>query len=149
MLTWRVVQSSHLISVCKGRSSTGTDRRWAVTQQILSTLGPHPRRSRSYILNLLPRCIIATLPNPSTSPPEPEAVAWVLTHLDGSLGMLYTSPLHRRKGLGRQVVQEHLARFAEKDSRAFAYVSTENEASEALWRGLGWESWEVGWWIVR
>lgn len=101
------------------------------------------RRTREYVLSLLPHSTVATLPNPTT-PGARTNVAWILTHPDGALGFLYTSPDLRKRGLGRQVVQHRLASVG-ADRRSFAFVATGNEASEALWKSLGWEKWGVGW----
>lgn len=88
-------------------------------------------------------------------------VCWVLTHADGSLGALYTLPEWRRKGLAKLVVAERLRAMAagsdgdtadkarteaSRKLRANLQVEEGNEASEALWTGLGWEpAWCVGW----
>lgn len=92
-----------------------------------------------------------------------DPVCWVLTHADGSLGALYTLPEWRRKGLAKIVVAERLRAMAESNSegsgegdraraeasrrlRANLQVEEHNEASEALWTGLGWEpAWCVAW----
>lgn len=87
-----------------------------------------------------------------------------MTHADGSIGALYTLPEWRRKGLAKIVVAERLRSMAETPSlgrteeekqlraeasrklRANLQVEENNEASEALWKGLGWEpAWSVGW----
>lgn len=93
------------------------------------------------------------------------AAAILLTHSDGSLGALHTQADHRRKGLARWVVLEHLASgrailrpppsadpaltaFAPADdtARAWAVVFKTNEASNALWQRLGWRcAWDLAW----
>jgi GNAT superfamily N-acetyltransferase len=83
----------------------------------------------------------------------------VLTHSDGALGALHTEPEHRRKGLAKWVVQEHLAlgrRLLVSPSSpsagraggelAWTVVFKGNAASEGLWFRLGWKvGWECAW----
>ena len=73
-----------------------------------------------------------------------ETAAWILTHSDLSLGSLYVLPQHRRKGLAKRVVQHRLSQPGA--FRGVVYVETGNEASEELWKSLGWEkAWETVW----
>jgi hypothetical protein len=87
--------------------------------------------------------------------------------MDGSLGALHTDAAHRRKGLARWVVQQHLKTGRgllrnpdrgslknEQDGEvdvgggggAWTVVFRGNEASEGLWINLGWRvGWECAW----
>ncbi|GMK53527.1 hypothetical protein CspeluHIS016_0101130 [Cutaneotrichosporon spelunceum] len=70
-------------------------------------------------------------------------VAWVLTVADGSVGALYTLPSFRRRGLAKAVLAHRLARMgadpqAVPGFQGFCHVEVGNNASEAMWTGLGW-----------
>lgn len=100
-------------------------------------------RPADYITSLLSNSSVATLPSPA-DPSKRGPAAWILTHSDLSLGSLYVTPEHRRKGLAKRVVQHRLAQPGA--FRGVVYVETGNEASEALWKSLGWEKgWETVW----
>ncbi|KAI5480282.1 hypothetical protein MNV49_001241 [Pseudohyphozyma bogoriensis] len=98
------------------------------------------KRTREYIQSRLSTASVATIP---TSPNPNLAVSWALTVPDTSIGTLYTSPHHRKKGLAKLVVQH---RLREAGGRGFCYVKTGNEGSEGLWKSLGWtREWITVW----
>ena len=75
-----------------------------------------------------------------------------MTHAAGDQGALYVQPAHRRRGLARIAVQARLEsqRQRNKNVRGHVWVERGNEASEGLWRAMGWErAWGGQWIYVR
>ncbi|ORY26522.1 hypothetical protein BCR39DRAFT_541117 [Naematelia encephala] len=75
-------------------------------------------------------------------------VAWIMTHTYGDMGALFTLPSHRRKGLAKWLVVERLQAMRQDGRQPIGWVVVKkgNLASEALWRGMGWqEGWECVW----
>ena len=75
-------------------------------------------------------------------------MAWVMTHAAGDQGALHVEPDNRRRGLAKWVVLANLEREREagRDVQGHVWVQRGNEASEALWRAMGWEkAWTVQW----
>lgn len=83
---------------------------------------------------------------------SPQLVCWCLTYSDGALGMLYTMPTHRGRGLARRVVQQLLQKLTSTATPSsssssssggalryapFCFIERSNEASKALFRSLG------------
>ncbi|ORX35009.1 hypothetical protein BD324DRAFT_652730 [Kockovaella imperatae] len=80
-----------------------------------------------------------------------ETVALIMTHAAGDQGALYVHPEHRRRGLAKWIVQANLARERKRSGgqvRGHVWVMRGNEASEALWRSMGWKKYWAGQWIV-
>lgn len=78
-----------------------------------------------------------------------ELVAWVLRYLDGAVGMIWTEEGHRRRGFASTLISAVMADFMnqQRDERdmvdicgrfLFAFVVDENDASQAMFRRLGW-----------
>ena len=68
-----------------------------------------------------------------------ELVAWVLTNLNGSIGMLHTSPQHRNRGLAKKLVTRLLPLWlsAGLGVAPFCYITPTNEASMRVFGSLG------------
>lgn len=80
-------------------------------------------------------------------------VSWVCRYLDSTLGMLFTESDHRKNGYAALVVMAAVSdccqRGAESDigsganmamdGRAVSYIVDSNDASQSLYRKLGWE----------
>jgi len=70
-----------------------------------------------------------------------DLVSWVMIYKYGALGMLYTQPEHRGKGLAKAAVRALLLLLRESptDMRCppFCYIERSNDASRALFTSLG------------
>ena len=69
-------------------------------------------------------------------------VAWVMCYGDKSIGMMYTLPEHRSKGLGKavaaRVVELYRCHFTEGSGDPYCYIVDGNEASLKVYeKGLG------------
>lgn len=69
-----------------------------------------------------------------------------MTHAAGDQGVLYTIPEWRRKGLAKIVTYFRLKESAKSGVRGFVWVFAGNQASNDMWKGLGWEKqWTAQW----
>ena len=76
-----------------------------------------------------------------------QPVCWALQQVYGAIGMVHTEPGHRRKGLARAVVHALCGRIGAKDELAFAYITDDNAASQALFTQLGFVQGDaLDWW---
>jgi GNAT superfamily N-acetyltransferase len=67
-----------------------------------------------------------------------QAVCWALEYPDGSMGMVYTLPEHRRLGLASACVQDLACKLLRGGApEAFCFVTRDNEASRQMLGGLG------------
>lgn len=64
-------------------------------------------------------------------------IAWAITHDDGAIGFLFVDPQYRGKGYGKAIVLSILKELKIQGLKAYAHIESENEASLALFRGLG------------
>jgi len=64
-------------------------------------------------------------------------VSFVLTHADGSVGILHTDPAFRRQGFGRRVLSALVENLLRRGREVFAYVAGGNLASIALMEATG------------
>ena len=85
-----------------------------------------------------------------------EPVCWAGTHMNGTMGMIYTPPRHRRKGYALSLAAFQLDYMLRRDGTAVAHVLFGNKASENLllafgaqrspgtmtWRTLVWPRWK-------
>lgn|GEM_PF-1036805 len=85
-----------------------------------------------------------------------EPVCWAGTHMNGTMGMIYTPPEHRRKGYALSLAAFQLDYMLRRDGTALAHVLFGNRASENLllsfgaqrspgtmtWRTLVWPRWK-------
>jgi ribosomal protein S18 acetylase RimI-like enzyme len=55
----------------------------------------------------------------------------------GNMGMLYTKPEHRRRGLGKLVVDLLARKLLEEGRRVYAYIEDDNPASVTLHEQVG------------
>ena len=74
--------------------------------------------------------------------------SFVLTHTDGSMGVLHTEPEHRRRGLGRRVLSALLCQLLHRGAPIFGYVAVGNAASTALVESLGLRAVHRGAWVT-
>lgn len=66
-----------------------------------------------------------------------EPVAWILTQGSGAMGMAFTQPEHRRKGLARLVATALAREHVRERGYAFCYIVTSNASSHGLFSSLG------------
>jgi GNAT superfamily N-acetyltransferase len=64
-------------------------------------------------------------------------VSFVVTHADGSAGILHTEPGFRRRGLGRRCLSALVAERLDRGGSVFAYVAAGNAASVRLMDATG------------
>jgi hypothetical protein len=70
-----------------------------------------------------------------------EAVCWVLEYPDGSVGMLFTQPEHRRKGLAKICMQDISRKvLAAGGGEVYCYATKPNIASYTMLTSLGFVS---------
>jgi hypothetical protein len=70
-----------------------------------------------------------------------KAVCWVLEYPDGSIGMLFTQPEHRSKGLAKICMQDIVKKLlAAGSDEVFCYVTKGNVASCAVLNSVGFVS---------
>jgi 8-oxo-dGTP diphosphatase len=68
-----------------------------------------------------------------------QPVAWVMTHDDGSVGMLHVLNKYRGRGYARILVQAMSKEVRKKDRPVFAHIEPVNLPSLNLFRSLGFE----------
>jgi len=66
-----------------------------------------------------------------------EKVCWASTHLNGTMGMIYTPPQHRRKGYARSLAAFQIDHMLKTCGVACAHVVSTNVESESMMRSLG------------
>lgn len=77
-------------------------------------------------------------------------VAWVMSHDDGSLGMLHVMNEFRRNGLGRILVNVMSAKLHEEKIPVFAHIEPTNLPSLKLFRSMGFvDKAEVTWMKIK
>jgi GNAT superfamily N-acetyltransferase len=64
-------------------------------------------------------------------------VSFVVTHADGSVGILHTEPAFRRRGFGRRCVSALVGKLLARDALVYGYVAVGNAASVALMEATG------------
>ena len=79
-----------------------------------------------------------------------EPVCWSCTHLNGSMGMIYTPEEHRRKGYARSLAAFQIDHMLRRDGIACCHVIDYNIASMNMVAGLGFKRLEepVVWRVV-
>ena len=75
-------------------------------------------------------------------------VSFVLTHTDGSMGVLHTEPTHRRQGLGRRVVSALVNDLLARGAPVYGFVAVGNTASTTLFESLGLRAVQRGAWLT-
>ena len=68
---------------------------------------------------------------------DEEAIGFIGEHLEGSMGLLYILPKHRRKGYGEALEKAFIARTMKKGFVPFGQVEKDNTASLKLQEKLG------------
>jgi GNAT superfamily N-acetyltransferase len=68
---------------------------------------------------------------------EGRPVSFVVTHADGSVGILHTEPAFRRRGFGRRCVSALVEKLLARDALVYGYVAVGNAASVALMAATG------------
>ena len=77
-------------------------------------------------------------------------VAWIMTHDDGSVGMLHVLDDYRRKGYAKILIQAMAGKVREKNCPVFAHIEPTNSSSLNLFKSLGFEEKaSVNWFKVR
>ena len=66
-------------------------------------------------------------------------VAWIMTHDDGSVGMLHVLDDYRRNGYAKKLVQAMAQKVREKNCPVFAHIEPTNLSSLHLFKSLGFE----------
>ena len=79
---------------------------------------------------------------------EDRLVAFVLTHSDGSMGVLHVMPAQRRRGLGRQVLTALMQELRHRSAPVFGYVAVGNAPSAKLVESLGLRAVQRGAWLT-
>lgn len=64
-------------------------------------------------------------------------VAWIMTHDDGSVGMLHVLDAYRGRGFARKLVTAMSRKVSQKGRPVFAHIEPTNTASLALFGSLG------------
>lgn len=75
-------------------------------------------------------------------------ISWMLTHEDGSMGMLHTLEQWRRRGYGRGVASALAKRIMEEGKRPFCFVLQDNEPSVRLFESLGFQRVTECFWLL-
>ncbi len=75
-------------------------------------------------------------------------IAWMLTHEDGSMGILHTLEGWRRRGYGRGVASALTEKIIEEGKRPFCFVLQDNEPSVRLFESLGFQRVAECFWLV-
>jgi len=70
---------------------------------------------------------------------ESKPVAWVMTHDDGSVGMLHILDTYRRQGLAKKLVEAMSWRVRQSGRPVFAHIEPVNEPSLRLFYSLDFE----------
>jgi hypothetical protein len=73
---------------------------------------------------------------------DSEPVCWSCTHLNGTMGMIYTPEQHRRKGYAKSLAALQIDTRLASDGIACAHVVDHNVASMGMMAGFGAERWE-------
>lgn len=68
-----------------------------------------------------------------------QPVAWVMTHDDGSVGMVHVLDQYRGRGYARLLVQAMAQKVRQKGRPVFAHIEPVNFPSLSLFRSLGFE----------
>jgi len=77
---------------------------------------------------------------PSVSLKENEVLlSYMLVHLNGSIGMLFTRETHRRKGLASSIISCLTEKQIRKGSPVFCYIVNQNHGSKEVFERLGFE----------
>lgn len=79
---------------------------------------------------------------------EGELASYMLTHRNGSIGMLYTVEKFRDRGLGRLVVSSLVEKQFERGRAVYCYIVEGNTPSEQIFTSLGFEKAADVYWIA-
>jgi ribosomal protein S18 acetylase RimI-like enzyme len=75
-------------------------------------------------------------------------VSFVLTHTDGSMGVLHTDPAERGRGLGRLVLSALVRTLLARGAPIFGFVAVGNAPSTSLVTSLGLRPVQRGAWLT-
>lgn len=70
-----------------------------------------------------------------------------MTHDDGSIGVLHVMEEHRKKGIGRMLVDAITDEMHRCGQVPYMHIEPENEASLALAKACGYTADRMIWWI--
>jgi len=76
-----------------------------------------------------------------------ELVGWIMTHDDGSIGILHVLEQYRRKGLAKQMLLAIIQQKLEKKELPFLHIEEDNISSINLAKSCGFVEDEIVWWI--
>ena len=93
--------------------------------QLISEGTPYKASKQEIVPNLL------TKPS-SAIYVDGKPVCWCMLHTTGSLGMLYTLPEYRRKGMALDVMVDLCRKVLAQGCKPFAYIVKGNVASQQL-----------------
>ncbi|XP_052898160.1 uncharacterized protein LOC128304948 [Anopheles moucheti] len=94
----------------------------------------------------LPTRLIQRNPSLGVYDASERLVAWCLIDQTGSLAIFQTVPDHRRKGLGRAIIERFSKQLHERGQLPQAYVVESNVASRSLFLSLGFNAVELWYW---
>ncbi len=76
-------------------------------------------------------------------------VGWILTHEEGTMGVLEVLPSNRRRGIGQALLQAMCRRIRQDGGMPVAHVGRDNPASLGLCRRIGMrEDCRVAWYLL-
>ncbi|XP_050082234.1 uncharacterized protein LOC126569296 [Anopheles aquasalis] len=94
----------------------------------------------------LPTRLIERNPSLGVYDATGQLVAWCLIDQTGSLAIFKTMPDHRRKGLGRKIIERFARQLRDTGKLPQAFVVEDNVASRTLFEGCGFKSVDVWYW---
>tara|TARA_A100001037_G_C15153907_1_gene641991 strand:+ start:335 stop:1102 length:768 start_codon:yes stop_codon:yes gene_type:complete len=66
-------------------------------------------------------------------------ISYMLVHLNGSIGMLFTQEIHRRKGLASSIISRLTEKQIQKGVPVFCYIVNQNHNSRKVFERIGFE----------
>ncbi|XP_035778445.1 uncharacterized protein LOC118459304 [Anopheles albimanus] len=94
----------------------------------------------------LPTRLIERNPSLGVYDSTGQLVAWCLLDQTGSLAIFKTMPKHRRKGLGRMIIDRFARQLRDSGILPQAFVVENNIASRTLFEGCGFQSVDLWYW---
>uniref|UniRef100_A0A1Y9HDK5 Glycine N-acyltransferase-like protein n=1 Tax=Anopheles funestus TaxID=62324 RepID=A0A1Y9HDK5_ANOFN len=126
------LQSEYRFGAVKPEDSVIVEQQWVHNDPIFTNL---------------PTRLIERNPSLAVYDTNDRLVAWCLIDQTGSLALFQTIPEHRRKGLGRAIIERLSNQLHENGQLPQAYVVDSNVASRSLFEKLGFNAVELWHWI--